>query len=257
MRERKRISWRIFSLNKFDVFYKGINSYAALPHGIAAAVKALNSLIFFARNLSIFRMTGFRMTIINMEENTRIIARVRLSLAREGRVVAVLGVVAYTQLSARSTSLFSMKPRFRSGIEPARKRARRHGRAGRISTGLCGSSTDREIIYWSYANFTARPPWQRGTKKYPTRARFCGRTSPDSPAVWKTVPGNTSEDPVSSANIREYYAHRRWNSRIMRHRESHEKPATTFWGKKEIPPRYKRDTPVIRYIALRGFSISE
>lgn len=59
-------------------------------------------------------MTGFRMMIIEGGEDTRGLSRVYRW--RESRV-AVLGVAARTQLSARSTSLFSMKLRFRSAFE--------------------------------------------------------------------------------------------------------------------------------------------
>lgn len=74
-----------------------------------------------------------------------------------------LGVATYVQLSSRPTSLFSMKLRFWS-VSVARKGSGVM-RTGCISKRLCGSSTDRRIIYWSYANFMAGPYGKKRSQK--------------------------------------------------------------------------------------------
>lgn len=131
----------------------------------------------------------------------------------------------------------------------ARKRRPGIMRTGRISTGLCGSSTDREIIYWSYANFTVGPHMAKSTKKDPTRACFCGRTNP----VWKTV----REYERGPGELREC-------SRILCASEvefpNNETPRATrgprwsFEGKRSLS---YWEILVIRYVALRGFLISK
>jgi len=80
---------------------------------------------------------------------------------------------------------------------PHRVARKRSGvmRTGCISTGLCGSSTDRRIIYWSYANFTAGPYGKKRNQKRipPVRVFARGRAAPVRSPHGKRS-GNTSRE---------------------------------------------------------------